>query len=91
MIYFIIENVYPFMGLPRSRAGKPQKETEEKIRVTERMRYFINRKARKKTLKHILNETLLLYSYRSLLLLENVSDLCHSGMTENHERKDNSR
>lgn len=40
------------MGLPRSRAGKPQKETEEKIRVTERMRYFINRKARKKTLKH---------------------------------------
>lgn len=38
------------MGLPRVRVGKPQKETEEKIRVTESMRYFINRKAGKKTL-----------------------------------------
>lgn len=27
---FIIENAYPFMGLPRIRVGKPQKETEEK-------------------------------------------------------------
>ena len=45
-------NAYPFMGLPRIRAGKPQKETERK-NVTESTRCFINRKARKKTLKHI--------------------------------------
>lgn len=51
------------MGLPRVRVGKPQKETEEKIRVTETMRHFINRKARKKTLKHILNKILLFFSY----------------------------
>lgn len=70
---------------------KPQKEREEKIRVTDSMRYFINKKARKKTSKHILNETSLLYSYRSLLFLENVSDLRHTGMTKNHELKDNSK
>lgn len=69
-MYFIIENAYPFMGLPRIRVGESQKETEEKNRVTESTRCFFNRRARKKTLKHILNETLLLYSYRSLLFLE---------------------
>ena len=53
------------------------------------MGYFINRKARKKTLKHSLNETLLLHSYWSLLSLENVSDLSRSGLTENQELKDN--
>lgn len=65
---------------------------QEKISVTESVRYFINRKARKKSLKRVLNETLLLYSYRSLLL-GNVNDLSHSGMTnhkKNHKLKDNS-
>lgn len=79
------------MDLPRIRVGKPQKETEENIRVTESLRYFINKKARKKTLKHILNETSLLYPHRSFLFLENVSDLRHTGMTKNHELKDNSK
>lgn len=45
--------------------------------VTESTSCLINRKARKKTLKHILNETILLSSYRSLVLLENVNDLRH--------------
>lgn len=60
MIYFIIENVYFFMGFLRIRVGKLSKEILEKIRVKESMGCFINRKFRKKILKYILNEILLL-------------------------------
>lgn len=76
MIYFIIEDVYPFMVLPRVGVGKPQKETEEKNQSHRKCeRFFVTRKARTKTLKPILKETLLLFSYRSLLFVENVRDL----------------
>lgn len=76
--YFLEQVIYFIMRihiLLRVFPNLVWKTTEEKIRVTESTRCFINRKARKMAFKHILNQTLLLYSNRSLLFLENVSDL----------------
>lgn len=63
------------MGLPRVGVGKTTKGSRRENQSHREYERFVHRNARKKTLKHLLEETLLLFSYWSLLCIENARDL----------------